>query len=77
MFMQMFSLKFMQRVTILQTVSNQEVSLKRLISMLPIAQKLYSYHNVAKCIGFLDKKAIFVYTGKNSCKYELLKDISL
>ena len=34
-------LKFTQRVTILQTVSNQEVTLKRLISMMRIAQKLY------------------------------------
>ena len=34
-------LKFTQRVTILQTVSNQEVTLKRLISTLPIAQMLY------------------------------------
>ena len=39
--MQMVSLKFIQRVTVLLTVSNQEVTLKRLISMLPIAQKLY------------------------------------
>ena len=36
-----FFLKFTQRVTILQTVSNQEVILKRLISMLRVAQKLY------------------------------------
>ena len=36
-----FFLKFTLRVTILQTVSNQEVTLKRLISMLRIAQKLY------------------------------------
>ena len=36
-----FFLKFTQPVTILQTVSNQEVTLKRLISMLQIAQKLY------------------------------------
>ena len=36
-----FFLKFAQCVTILQTVSNQEVTLKRLISMLRIAQKLY------------------------------------
>ena len=35
------SLKFTQRVTILRTVSNQEVTLKRLITMLPIAQNLY------------------------------------
>ena len=34
-------LKFTQGVTILQTVSNQEVTLERLISMLWIAQKLY------------------------------------
>ena len=34
-------LKFTQRVTILQTVSNQEVTLKRLINMLRVAQKLY------------------------------------
>ena len=39
--MQMVSLKFTKRVAILQTVSNQEVTLKILISMLPIAQKLY------------------------------------
>ena len=36
-----FSLKFIQRVTILQTELNQEVTQKRLISMLSIAQKLY------------------------------------
>ena len=36
-----FSLKFTQRITKLQTVSNQEVTLERLISMLWIAQKLY------------------------------------
>ena len=70
-----FSLKFTQCVTILQTVSNNEVTLKRLISMLRIAQKLMlgrkviyvrcincSYNNVAKGISLLDKKAIF-YTG--------------
>ena len=39
--MQMFFLKFIQRVTALLTVSNQEVTLKRLISMLRIAQTLY------------------------------------
>ena len=32
---------FSKRVTALLTVSNQEVTLKRLISVLPIAQKLY------------------------------------
>ena len=43
MFMYLFFfLKCTQRVSILQTVSNQEVTLKRLISMLPIAQKLYA-----------------------------------
>ena len=36
-----FFLKFTQCVTLLQTVSNQEVTLKRLISILQIAQKLY------------------------------------
>ena len=36
-----FFLKVTQRVTILQTVSNQEVTLKRLISMLWIAQTLH------------------------------------
>ena len=36
-----FFLKFTQRATILQTVSNQEVTLKGLLSMLWIAQKLY------------------------------------
>ena len=35
-----------------------------------------SYNNVAKGIRLLDKKAFFVYTGKQSCKLELLKDIS-
>ena len=64
-------------VTILSTVSNQEVTLNRLISMLWIAQKLYvgayidlceMYNNVPKGIRLLDKKAFFVYTGKNSCK---------
>ena len=34
-----------------------------------------SYNNVAKGVRLLDKKAIFVYTGK-SCKLELLKDTS-
>ena len=34
-------LKFIQRVTILQAVSNQERTLERLISILWIAQKLY------------------------------------
>ena len=74
-------LVFTQRVTILPTVSNQEVTLKRLIIMLRIAQKLMlgrkviyvrciscSYNNVAKGIRLLDKKAIFVYTGKFSRK---------
>ena len=59
----------------------QEVTLKRLISMLRVAQKLYvrakviyvrciscSYNNMAKSIRLLDKKAILVYTGKFSCK---------
>ena len=36
-----FFLNFTQRVTILQTVSNQVVLLERLISMLWIAQKMY------------------------------------
>ena len=35
-----------------------------------------TYNNVAKSIRLLDKKAILVYTGKFSCKLELLKDIS-
>ena len=65
-----FFIKFTQRVTILQTVSNQEVTLKRLISMLQIAQKLNvghkriyvrcinsSYNKVANGIRRLDKKA--------------------
>ena len=59
----------------------KEVTLKRLISMLRIAQKLYvgalsdlcemyncSYNNAAIGIRLLDKKAVFVYTGKISCK---------
>ena len=42
MFMQLFFfLKYNKRVKILQTISHQEVTLKRLISMLPIAQNLY------------------------------------
>ena len=41
MFMQLFFLKFTQRVTILQTVANQDVTLERLINMLWIAKKLY------------------------------------
>ena len=90
-------LKFIQCVTILQTVSNQEVTLKKLISMLRIAQKLYAgrkviyvrriycaYNDVTKGIRLFDKKQqhflfiqdFFVYTGKKSCKLELLKDIS-
>ena len=36
-----FFLKFTQRVTLLLTVSDQEVTLERLISMLWIVQKLY------------------------------------
>ena len=36
-----YFLKFTQRLKMLQTVSNQEVTLKRLISMLGIAQELY------------------------------------
>ena len=72
-----FFQKFTQRVTILQTVSNQEVTLKRLIRMLLIAKscvlgrkviyvrcKNCSYNNVTKCIRLRDKKAFFVYTGK-------------
>ena len=35
-----------------------------------------SYINVAKGIRLLDKNAILVYTGKFSCKSELLKDVS-
>ena len=66
-------------------VSNQEVTLKRLRSLLRISQKLYvgaysdlcemncSYNNVAKGIRLLDKKSIFVYTGKISCSYTPLK----
>ena len=70
---------------ILQTVSNQVVTLKRQLSMLPIAQKLYvrtlsdicdMYKLFIQQYLLLDKKAIFVYTGKISCKHELLKDIS-
>ena len=57
--------------------------------MLPISQKLFvgakviymrfincSYNNVVKGICLLDKKAIFVCTGRNSYKRERLKDIS-
>ena len=75
-----FFLKFIQRVTILQTVANQEVTLKRLISLLRIVQKLYvgrkviyvrcingSYNNVAKDICLLDKKHFCLYR-KNPCK---------
>ena len=74
-------LKITQRVTMLQTVLNQEVTLKRLIGMLSIAQKLYvgakliyvscincSNNNVAKGDRPLDKKTFFVYIGKISCK---------
>ena len=35
-----------------------------------------SYNNVTKGIRLLCKKAILVYTGKFSCKLEVLKDIS-
>ena len=69
LFMQLFVLKFTHRVTILQTISNQDLTLERLISMLWIAQKLMlgrkviyvrcincSYNNVAKGIPLLDKK---------------------
>ena len=83
-----FFRKFTQHVTILQTVSNQEVTLKRLISILRTAQKLYvgagtiyvrfincSYNNVTKDIRLLDKKPFCLYR-KISCKQELLKDLS-
>ena len=36
-----YFLQFTKRVTIFQTVSNQEVTLKRLISKLRIAQKMF------------------------------------
>ena len=61
MFMQLFFfLKFSQRVTILQMVSNQEVTLKRPISMLRIAQKLYdrAYSDLR---GAIDKFAELLY----------------
>ena len=58
--------------------SNQEITLKRLLNMLPIIKSCIlgrkvifvgcincSYNNVAKGIRLLDVKAIFVYTGKN------------
>ena len=61
---------------------------KRLISILPIAQKLYvgrkvisvrcinySYNNIAKGIRLLDKIAICVDSGKNSYKLEHLKEV--
>ena len=65
-----FSSKFAQRVTILQTVSNQEATLKRLIkaccglvkSCILGRKVIYvrcincSYNNVAKCIRLLHKK---------------------
>ena len=86
--MQLFFLKFTQCATILQTVSNQEVTLKRLISMLWIAQScmlgrkvIYvrcincSYNIVAKGICHLDKKHFCLYRKKFMQK-ELLKDIS-
>ena len=73
-----FFLKFTQRATILQTVLNQEVTLKRLISILGLLKScmlgrkvIYlrcincSYNNVARGIDLLDKKAFFAYTGKN------------
>ena len=41
------------------SVSNQEVAIKSLISMLPIAQ----YVRCINC-SYNDKKAIFVYAGK-------------
>ena len=76
-----FFLKFTQRATILQTVSNQEVTLKGLLACCGLLKScilgrkvIYvrcincSYNNVAKCIRLLDKNAFFVYTGKTSCK---------
>ena len=74
MFMQMFLLKFTQRVNILLTVSNQEVTLKTLISIIScmLGRKVIyvrcincSNNNVVKGICLLDKKDSFVYTGKN------------
>ena len=73
----MFFLKFTKRVTILQTVSNQKVTLIKSDNMLPIAQKLFlgrkliyvryingSYNNVAKGICLLDKKAFLCFYKK-------------
>ena len=84
----LFFLKFTQRVTILQMISNMEVTLKRLISMLRIDQScilwckvIYvrcincSYNNVAKRICLLYQRHFCLY-GKISCKQELLKNLS-
>ena len=65
---------FTQRVTILKTVSNQGSNSKKTDKHAADCSKavcvIYvrcincSYNNVAKGIRLLDKKAIFVYTGK-------------
>ena len=52
MFIQLVFLKFTQRVTILQTVSNNEVTLKRLINMLQTDQKLYVWASSDLCEKF-------------------------
>ena len=65
------------KFTILQTVSNQEVTLKILMSMLLIAQRLHVgasselcemnklfYNNVIKGIRHLDKKHLCLYRKK-------------
>ena len=67
----MFMQKVFSKVNLLQTVSNQEVTLTKLIIMLRIAKKLYigalsdlcinsSYNNVAKGNRLLLKKHFFI-----------------
>ena len=69
MFMQLFFfLKFTQRATVLQTVSKQEVTLKRLISMLRIAQKL----NVGAGKNHASKSFRKTFTLIHICLFDLI-----
>ena len=76
----MFSLKFSQRITVMQTESNQEVTKMTVKHAAEYSKTLcwdilirvrcinYSYNNIARSVGLLDEIAIFVCTGKFSYK---------
>ena len=84
-----YNSKYFSRMIVVHVHATVFFKKKRLISMLRIAQKPMlgrkvihvrcinlSYNNMAIGIRLLDNKALFVYTGKFSCKLELLKDIA-